>query len=94
MAPTIFPANREEVLHKFRCAGEIFANLGVPLIDEEMLELAGEHRRRAGLLQHIHRQREPQGPVAQQGKYLPQEQKCEVSGKQLLTGGSSWWGWT
>ena len=43
MAPTIFPANREEVLHKFRCAGEIFANLGVPLIDEEMLELADKY---------------------------------------------------
>ena len=43
MAPTIFPATREEVLHKFRCAGEIFANLGVPLIDEEMLELADKY---------------------------------------------------
>ena len=43
MAPTIFPANREEVLHKFRCAGEIFANLGIPLIDEEMLELADKY---------------------------------------------------
>lgn len=43
MAPTIFPATREEVLHKFRCVGEIFANLGVPLIDEEMLELADKY---------------------------------------------------
>lgn len=43
MAPTIFPATREEVLHKFRCVGEIFANLGVPLIDEEMLALADKY---------------------------------------------------
>ena len=43
MAPTIFPATREEVLHKFRCVGEIFANLGVPIIDEEMLELADKY---------------------------------------------------
>lgn len=43
MAPTIFPATREEVLHKFRCVGEIFANLGVPVIDEEMLELADKY---------------------------------------------------
>lgn len=43
MAPTIFPATREEVLHKFRCVGEIFANLGVPVIDAEMLELADKY---------------------------------------------------
>lgn len=43
MAPTIFPATREEVLHKFRCVGEIFANLGVPIIDEEMLDLADKY---------------------------------------------------
>ena len=40
MAPTIFPATRGNLLHKFRCVGEIFAGLGVPVIDEEMLELA------------------------------------------------------
>ncbi len=40
MAPTIFPATRDNLLHKFRCVGEIFAGLGVPVIDEEMLELA------------------------------------------------------
>ncbi len=43
MAPTVFPATREEVLHKFRCVGEIFANLGVPLIDGEMLEMADRY---------------------------------------------------
>lgn len=43
MAPTVFPATREEVLRKFRCAGEIFANLGVPVIDEEMLALADKY---------------------------------------------------
>ncbi|MDE7219415.1 MAG: TetR/AcrR family transcriptional regulator [Oscillospiraceae bacterium] len=43
MAPTIFPATRDILLHKFRCAGEIFANLGVPVIDEEMLALADKY---------------------------------------------------
>lgn len=43
MAPTVFPATREEVLHKFRCVGEIFAHLGVPVIDEEMLDMAGRY---------------------------------------------------
>ena len=43
MAPTIFPATREEVLHKFRCVGEIFANLGIPIIDQEMLDLADKY---------------------------------------------------
>lgn len=43
MAPTIFPATRNSLLHKFRCAGEIFANLGVPVIDDEMLALADKY---------------------------------------------------
>lgn len=43
MAPTIFPATRDSLLHKFRCAGEIFASLGVPVIDEEMLALADKY---------------------------------------------------
>lgn len=40
MAPTIFPMDREGFLHKFRCAGEIFAHLGVPVIDKKMLDWA------------------------------------------------------
>ena len=40
MAPAIFPATRDGLLHKFHCAGEIFAHLGVPVIDQEMLALA------------------------------------------------------
>lgn len=43
MAPSIFPATREEVLHKFRCVGEIFANLGIPVVDAEMLALADKY---------------------------------------------------
>lgn len=43
MAPTIFPATRDSLLHKFRCAGEIFANLGIPVIDEEMLAMADKY---------------------------------------------------
>lgn len=43
MAPTVFPATRDGLLRKFRCAGEIFANLGVPVIDEEMLALADKY---------------------------------------------------
>ncbi len=43
MAPTIFPADREGVLRKFRCAGEMFEKMGVPLIDQEMLDLAEKY---------------------------------------------------
>lgn len=43
IAPTVFPATREGILHKFHCAGEIFAHLGVPLIDQEMLDLADRY---------------------------------------------------
>lgn len=43
MSPAVFPANRDSLLHKFRCAGEIFAHMGVPVIDDEMLELADRY---------------------------------------------------
>lgn len=43
MSPAVFPATRDSLLHKFRCAGEIFAHLGVPVIDDEMLELADRY---------------------------------------------------
>lgn len=43
MAPSVFPMTREELLRKFRCAGEIFARMGVPLIDREMLEMADRY---------------------------------------------------
>lgn len=43
MPPTIFPVDREGFLRKFRCAGEIAAHLGVPFIDDEMLELADRY---------------------------------------------------
>lgn len=43
MSPAVFPATRESLLHKFHCAGEIFAHLGVPVIDDEMLELADKY---------------------------------------------------
>ena len=40
ISPVVFPATREGVLRKFRCSMEIFAHLGVPVIDEEMIALA------------------------------------------------------
>lgn len=43
MSPMLFPATRDGLLHKFRCAGKIFADLGVPVIDDEMLELADKY---------------------------------------------------
>ena len=42
MVPWLFPATREGLLRKFRCASEIFASLGVPLIDAEMIRLADQ----------------------------------------------------
>lgn len=43
MPPTIFPVDREGFLRKFRCAGQIAACLGVPFIDDEMMELADRY---------------------------------------------------
>ncbi len=40
LSPSVFPATREGVIRKFRCAGEMFAKMGVPLIDDEMIALA------------------------------------------------------
>ena len=40
ISPVVFPATREGVLRKFRCSMEIFAHLGVPVIDDEMIALA------------------------------------------------------
>ena len=40
ISPAIFPATREGVLHKVHCTMEIFAHLGVPVIDDEMIALA------------------------------------------------------
>ena len=40
LSPSVFPATREGVIRKFRCAGEMFAKMGVPLIDDEMIVLA------------------------------------------------------
>lgn len=43
MAPSVYPADREGVLRRFRCAGEMLAKMGVPVIDEEMLSLADRY---------------------------------------------------
>ena len=43
VVPTVFPATREGVLRRFRCSAEIFAHLGVPVIDDEMLALADKY---------------------------------------------------
>lgn len=43
VVPTVFPATREGILRRFRCSAEIFAHLGVPVIDDEMLALADKY---------------------------------------------------
>lgn len=45
LAPTIFPANAEEMLHKFRFIGEMLDKMGLPLVDEEITALAARYFR-------------------------------------------------
>ena len=43
LAPTVFPATPEEMLRKFRFIGEMLANMGLPIVDEEILALAADY---------------------------------------------------
>lgn len=36
MIPSIFPATKEEIQHKFKCLKEMFDKMGLPLYDEEI----------------------------------------------------------
>lgn len=36
MIPSIFPATKEEIQHKFKCLKEMFDKMGLPLYDEEV----------------------------------------------------------
>ena len=37
--PNIFPATEEEIVHKFLCFKEMLEKMGVPIIDDELVEL-------------------------------------------------------
>lgn len=39
IAPAVFPATREGMMRKLRCAGEIFAKMGMPVFNDEILKL-------------------------------------------------------
>lgn len=43
LAPTVFPATPVEMLRKFRFIGEMLANMGLPIVDEEILALAADY---------------------------------------------------
>ena len=40
LLPSVFPATTQELKHKFRFLGEMFARMGLPLMDEQILALA------------------------------------------------------
>ncbi|HIS27774.1 MAG TPA: TetR/AcrR family transcriptional regulator [Candidatus Pullilachnospira intestinigallinarum] len=40
LAPTVFPATPEEMLHKFRFIREMLEKMGVPIINDEIMALA------------------------------------------------------
>ena len=45
LAPSVFPASAEQMLHKFRFIGEMLNRMGLPVIDEEILGLAESYFR-------------------------------------------------
>lgn len=45
LAPSVFPASAEQMLHKFRFIGEMLDRMGLPVIDEEILGLAESYFR-------------------------------------------------
>lgn len=42
LAPSVYPASAAEIMHKFLCVGAMLEAMGVPLIDDEIKEIA-EH---------------------------------------------------
>lgn len=46
LAPSVFPASAEQMLHKFRFIGEMLDRMGLPVIDEEILGLAESYFRK------------------------------------------------
>ena len=42
LLPSVFPANREELKHKFRFLGEMLQRMGVPLVDDAILRMADD----------------------------------------------------
>lgn len=39
LIPSIFPANKEEIQHRFMCIKEILERMGLPLLDEEIFNM-------------------------------------------------------
>ncbi|HIW83021.1 MAG TPA: TetR/AcrR family transcriptional regulator [Candidatus Dorea gallistercoris] len=42
MLPSIFPADREEMKHKFRFLGDMLEKMGIPLMDQELYQLVDD----------------------------------------------------
>lgn len=42
MIPSIFPADREEMKHKFRFLGDMLEKMGIPLMDQELYQLVDD----------------------------------------------------
>ena len=43
LAPTVFPATPEEMLHKFQFIREMLEQMGAPVIDDEIMALAADY---------------------------------------------------
>lgn len=40
LAPSVYPGDREDILRRFRCLGEMLDHMGLPLVDGEVMALA------------------------------------------------------
>ena len=43
LAPTVYPATAEGMLRKFQFIGEMLDKMGVPIVDDEIMELARQY---------------------------------------------------
>lgn len=43
LAPTVYPATAEEMLRKFRFIGEMLEKMGLPVVDQEILDMAANY---------------------------------------------------
>ncbi len=43
MVPDLYPATKEEMMRKFRFIGELLARMGLPLVDDALLEQVGPY---------------------------------------------------
>lgn len=40
LAPSVYPSSAEEIIHKFSCIKEILDHMGLPIIDDEIMDMS------------------------------------------------------